>query len=270
MDDLHVNGELTTTVVEDEDADAATATLEGLAQAAPEVGLVNDGEVGLDVAGLGHGDNAAVAHVENAVLLEDGAEHGLDNDAGLGVGDEGRLLVQLLGEEVDTEVAVLAGGGRSRDADDLAGTALEHQEVAHADVVAGDRDGVGEVGSLLGRGATVAAAGAARLLVTLDVDLVLTAIIIVVTHLGLYTVAKAASGGLNGLLFGDLAVLVVVGALVASTTVDGVLGTGVGAGGFLAAHLLTTGLEALTVLAFDAIDGSVVVVVTTVDLDVRL
>lgn len=143
MDDLEVDGELLAVVVEDKDADGATATLEGVAETAGKVGLVNDGQAVLDVAGLGHGNHEALLDVEDAVLLEDGAEHGLDDDAGGRVGDEGRLLVQLLGEEVNTKVAVLASGRRGRDADDLAGAALQHQEVAEADVVAGDGDSVG-------------------------------------------------------------------------------------------------------------------------------
>lgn len=138
MDDLHLNSELMAAVVEDQDTDAAAAGLESLLQTRPQVGLVNDLEALLDVAGLGHGGDVAVSHVEDAVLLEDGAEHGLDNNAGGRVGDEGGLLVQLLGEEVNTKVAVLASGGRGRDADDLAWSALEHQEVTQADVVAGD------------------------------------------------------------------------------------------------------------------------------------
>lgn len=40
---------------------------------------------------------------------------------------------------------MLAGGGRARDADHLAWVALEHQDVANANVVAGDRDCVGRV-----------------------------------------------------------------------------------------------------------------------------
>ena len=51
--------------------------------------------------------------------------------------------MQLLGEEVNTEVTVLAslrGGG---DADHLARAALEDQEIANADVMAGDGDSVG-------------------------------------------------------------------------------------------------------------------------------
>ena len=57
VDDLHVDTELAGAVVEDEDADAAAARVEGGLEALPEVGLVHDGEILLDVAGLGHGDN---------------------------------------------------------------------------------------------------------------------------------------------------------------------------------------------------------------------
>lgn len=138
MDDLHLDSQLMAAIVEDEDTDAAAAGLESLLQTRPQVGLVNDLEALLDVAGLGHGGDVAVSHVQDAVLLEDGAEHGLDDNAGGRVGDEGGLLVQLLGEEVNTKVAVLASGRGGRDADDLAWPALEHQEVTQADVVAGD------------------------------------------------------------------------------------------------------------------------------------
>lgn len=85
----------------------------------------------------------AVLEVENTVLLQDGAAHGLHHNARGGVVDLARLLVQLLGEEVDAQVTVLAGGRRGRDANDLARVALQHQNVADADVVAGDRDCVG-------------------------------------------------------------------------------------------------------------------------------
>lgn len=76
-------------------------------------------------------------------MLEDRAEHGLHNNARGRVGHKRALLVQLLGEEVDAEIAVLARGGAGRDLDDLAGTALQHQDVAKADVVARDRNRVG-------------------------------------------------------------------------------------------------------------------------------
>lgn len=144
MNDLDVDDQLVAVVVENEDTDAAMALLEGSGEAGVEAGLVNDGEVGPDVAGLGHGSDGAVLDVEHAVLLEHGAEHGLDDDAGGRVGDERGLLVKLLAEQVNTEVTVLAGGRGGGDADDLAGAALEHQDVTHANVVARDGDGVGD------------------------------------------------------------------------------------------------------------------------------
>lgn len=110
VDNLHVNGELAALVVQDEDADAAAAGLESIGQTRPQVGLVNDRQALLNITGLGHGNNVATLHVQDTVLLEDRAEHGLDNNAGGRVGDKGRLLMQLLGEQVNTEVAVLAGG----------------------------------------------------------------------------------------------------------------------------------------------------------------
>lgn len=173
VDDLEVDSQLTATVVENQDADAAAAGLEGVGEAGPQVGLVDDGQALLNVAGLGHGSDEAVLEVEDAVLLENRAEHGLNDDAGGRVRDEGRLLVQLLGEEVDTKVAVLAGGRRGGDADDLARTALEHQEVAHADVVAGNGDGVGEVGAGRVHATGTGSSARVRLAANLDVDVVM-------------------------------------------------------------------------------------------------
>jgi hypothetical protein len=148
VNDLDVNDELIAVVAKNQDADAAAVLLEGSVQTGVEAGLVNDGKAGPNITGLSHGSDGAVLDVENAVLLEDRAKHGLDNDAGSGVGDEGGLLMELLGEQVNTEVAVLAGGGGGGDADDLAGTALEHQDITHADVVARDGDGVGRAAAL--------------------------------------------------------------------------------------------------------------------------
>lgn len=144
MDDLVVDSHLHTIVVDDEDADTATAVVKGLCQAGEETRLVKDREALLDITTLGHGNNAAIlTDVKNTVLLEDRAEHVLDNDGWGGVGDEAGLLMELLGEEVNTEVAVLASLGGGGDADDLARAALKDQEIANADVVAGDGDGVG-------------------------------------------------------------------------------------------------------------------------------
>ncbi len=50
--------------------------------------------------------------------------------------------MELLGEQVNTEKAVLAGSLGGANLDDLAWAALEHHNVALADVVGWDGDGV--------------------------------------------------------------------------------------------------------------------------------
>lgn len=105
--------------------------------------MIDDRQALLNVARLGHGNNAAIfANVEDTVGLEDGTKHILDDDRGCGIRDKARLLMKLLGEEIDSEVAMLTGLGRGRDTDDLAWTALQNQQVAIANMMAGDRDGV--------------------------------------------------------------------------------------------------------------------------------
>lgn len=161
VDDLVVDSHLHTIILNDEDAYTASAVVEGLAEAGVETALVKDGKTLLDITRLGHGDNATVlTDVENTVLLEDRTKHVLDNDGGGRVGDEAGLLMELLGEEVNTKVAVLTSLGRGGDADDLARTALENQEIANADVVAGDGDSLG--GSHLAYGASRSCGGCDR------------------------------------------------------------------------------------------------------------
>jgi hypothetical protein len=144
VDDLEVDDQLAATIVDDKSADTATALVEGAADAAEEASLGNDRDALLDVAELGHGNEGGiVVEVQDAVGLVDRPKHRLDNNRRRRVGDEARLLLQLAAEEVDTQVAVLAGLGRHRDADHLARTTLEDQDVANADEVAGYRHGVG-------------------------------------------------------------------------------------------------------------------------------
>jgi len=50
--------------------------------------------------------------------------------------------MQLTGEEVDTQVAVLTSSWGRGDTDDLARTALKDHDVAEADMVAWDRDSI--------------------------------------------------------------------------------------------------------------------------------
>jgi len=112
MDDLVVHCQLTAAIVDDKNTDRAASISERVVDTLIQLVLVNDGQTLLNITSLGHGDDTAVsADVEHAVLLENGTKHGLDDNAGLGVGDERALLVQLLGEEVDAQVAVLASLG---------------------------------------------------------------------------------------------------------------------------------------------------------------
>ena len=144
MDDLVVDSHLETIIVDDKDADATAAIVERLGETGGETTLVEDGEALLDITRLGHGDDATIlTDIENTVLLEDRTKHVLDNDRWGRGGDEAGLLMELLSEEVNTEVAVLASLGGGGDADDLARAALEDQEIANADVVARDGDGAG-------------------------------------------------------------------------------------------------------------------------------
>lgn len=141
MDDLVVNNQFTSTVVDDEGTDTAAAVAVGLTDALEETTLANDREALLDITSLGHGsDEAIVMDIEHTVGLVDRSKHGLDNNGGRGVGDEAGLFMKLTGEEVDTEVAVLASLRRDGDTDHLARTSLEDEEITDTDEVNGDGD----------------------------------------------------------------------------------------------------------------------------------
>lgn len=193
MDDTHVDGELATVVVENDDADGATARLEGLVETGPEVRLINDWEGLLDITGLGHGNNSTIGQVKDTVLLEDWTKHGLDNNRWGWGGDEGGVLVELLGEQVNTEKAVLAGSLGGADLDNLAWTVLEHHNVTLADMVGWYGDGVWDALTGAGRGTGVDIHVDVWLGATVDhtiggavkslAERVVVTILIVVTHL---------------------------------------------------------------------------------------
>jgi hypothetical protein len=152
VDGLHVDGELTTLVRDDHDSNRATTRLESLSKTSPEVGLIDDRKVLLDITSLGHGNDNTILEIKDSVLLEDWTEHGLDDNTWAWVGDEGRLFMQLLGEEINTQVSVLASGSRGGNSDDLARTSLKDQEITETNVVTWDGDSVGSVGWLGGGG----------------------------------------------------------------------------------------------------------------------
>lgn len=190
MNDLVVNSQLTAAIVDDEDTDASAAIGKGFVQSSPQSTLVNNGKTLLDITSLGHGNNAAVVTaVEDTVLLEHRAGHVLDDDRGSRVGNEARLLVELLAEEIDTQVAVLAGLSGRGDANDLAGTTLEDQDIADTDVMARNGDGVWHR----------AAAGGLGSIIHVDI---IAFIIVEVTHLD-FTVGLSVDGSL-GLFYFEL------------------------------------------------------------------
>jgi hypothetical protein len=168
VDNLHVDSELAAVVIENKDSDRATTALECIVKTSPEVGLVNNWKRLLHITlerllvvftaewsgisyGLSHSDNSAVLKVKDSVLLEDWAQHGLYNNRWRWAGDERGVLVQLLGEEVNTEEAVLASGWGCSDLDHLGSTSLEDHDIANAHVVGWNGDGVGNAATWRGR-----------------------------------------------------------------------------------------------------------------------
>lgn len=143
MDDLHVNYQLATLVVDDQGTKGSATIGKGVREALPEVGLVDHGDVLLDIAALSHSNDRAILNIKNSVLSEDWAKHGLQHDTGARIGDDSRLLPQLLGEQIDTQVAVLTSGRGGGDLDQLTRTTLKDKDVAEADEVGGNGDGIG-------------------------------------------------------------------------------------------------------------------------------
>lgn len=139
VDDLVVNSQLLSLVSKDQDPDSTRALSETLSELVVEVALVNDLQSLLDLTRLSHGDELAIiTDVNEPVLLEDRAQEGVEDNGWGWVRDNTWLLVELLGEEVNTKIPVLTSLSRGSDADDLAWSVLEDDQVANADVVAWD------------------------------------------------------------------------------------------------------------------------------------
>jgi hypothetical protein len=221
VDHLVVDNELTAIVIENENTHASTTVVKRGGKTVVELALVKDGECLLDITGLGHGNDVAViTNVKDTVLLEHRTKHVLDNHRRSRVADEGRLLVEHLGEQVNTEVTVLARLAAGCDANDLAWSTLKDQKVTDADVVAGDGDGVGRHlggmaggrggrgvdGSLLGvgRGVGVGASGTGDGNISLGNYDFLTNGLLAATVLGLLVlvvVVMTEAGSVNGVSY---------------------------------------------------------------------
>lgn len=148
VDNLVVDSELAALVVDNKNPNAATAVVKRIGQTVEKTTLVKNRKTLLHITSLSHGNNTTViTDIQNTVLLENRAKHVLNDDIGRWVGNKRRFLVQLLGEEVNAEVAMLAGLSRGSDTNDLAGAALKDQEITNANVMAGYGDGVGGTGT---------------------------------------------------------------------------------------------------------------------------
>jgi hypothetical protein len=151
----------------------------------------------------------------------------VEDNRGGWVSDNAVLLNQLVGEEVNTEVSVLASGGGGGDADDLAWPLLEDDQVTNTDVVAWD----GEVGAG-GGGGNNRLLGGNNLLGDGDVNVRKGVSLL---GLGVVRLSNVGLGGLDGVEeFIDLAAEVFSVVVVAG----GVFRHLGGFGGFLALLLL--------------------------------
>lgn len=158
VDKLVVNSQLLSVVGNYQNSNGTRALSESLPQLIPEVALVNDLQPLLDLTRLSHGDQLSIiTDVNESVLFEDRAQERVENNRWRRVRDNTWLLVELLGEKINTEVPVLTSLSGGGDANNLAWAVLENHQVTNADVVARDGEcrslgGVdgGEVGGRLG------------------------------------------------------------------------------------------------------------------------
>jgi len=163
MDSLVVDCQFILAIGDDEDTDETRSVAVSRLDLIAEATLIDNLEAGFEVPSFGHGNELAIiGNVDDTVLLVYGAHHAVEDDGRRRVGDDTGFLVKLTGEEVYTEVAVLASGGRGSDANDLAGARLEDDDITDSDVVARDRVGGGGSttgGNLAGdSGASIASA----------------------------------------------------------------------------------------------------------------
>jgi len=115
----------------------ATLGIDVLVEAVEKVALLDDLQLGLDGALLIHGKALAVAaEVDQAVLLEQRTEHVVEDNRGRGMRNHAGLLMEVLGEQVNTKVTMLTGLLASGDFNNLARAVLEDDEVTNTDVVA--------------------------------------------------------------------------------------------------------------------------------------
>ena len=81
VNDLVIHSKLATSIIDDQNTNTTTAVGKGIVKSRPQATLINDWEALLYIAGLGHGNDAAIiADIEDTVLFEYRAQHILDDD----------------------------------------------------------------------------------------------------------------------------------------------------------------------------------------------
>ena len=81
VNSLVIDSQLLAVILDDENPNGARSTAEGLLDAVVQAALIDHLETLLDLAGFGHGHQPSiVTDVDEAVLLEDGAEERVEHD----------------------------------------------------------------------------------------------------------------------------------------------------------------------------------------------
>jgi len=137
MDSLEVNNEFLGTVADDKDTDGTRAVAKSIVDLLDEVTLGDDGNTSLQLTGVSlEVKRNVLTSLDDLVLLEGWGQHGVENDRWRWVADNAILLDELVGEQVNAEISVLAGGGRGGDADNLGWSLLEDHQVTNTEKVA--------------------------------------------------------------------------------------------------------------------------------------
>lgn len=143
MDDLVINCQFASSIIDDQNPNTASTIGKSIVEPGPQPALINNWETLLDITSFGHGhDTSIITDVKNTVLLEDRTEHTLNDDRGRWVGYEAGFFMKLLGEEIDSEVAMLSSLSGRGDPNHLAWSTLNDQQIANPDMMAGNGDGV--------------------------------------------------------------------------------------------------------------------------------
>ena len=126
MNDFVVHSKLMSTIVDDHDSHATTAVRKRFIEPRPQTTLINYSKSLLDISSLSHRYNPPiVANIKHTICLEDRTQHILHNHRRCRIGDEARLLLQLLREEIHAQIAILTSLSGCGNTNDLAGATLQ-------------------------------------------------------------------------------------------------------------------------------------------------